>query len=89
MRWTVLAAALLASGACSHASPPPEAAKAEQRDDWLLALRSDLERIGANDGFQGRVRVLHGGKPEIDRAFLASAGRSWGKPGIIPSYLKA
>jgi CubicO group peptidase (beta-lactamase class C family) len=60
---------LLCTASCSHAPPPAETAKSDRREDWLLALRSDLERIGANDGFEGQVRVLHGGKPEIDRSF--------------------
>ncbi len=76
MRRTTLAAVLLASVGCSHAPSPREAAKVEQRDDWLLALRSDVERIGTNDGFEGQVRVLHGGKPEIDRTF--------GEAGCLP-----
>ena len=66
------AALLLVSGACSHAPPPTPTqatAKGERRDEWLFALQSDLERIGSNDGFEGRVRVLHGGKQEIDRTF--------------------
>ncbi len=69
MRLALVATVLLVSGACSHAPPPTETAKVERRDDWLLALTSDLDRIAANDGFEGRVRVLHGGKPEVDRTF--------------------
>jgi CubicO group peptidase (beta-lactamase class C family) len=66
----VVAALLLVSGACSHAPPPTETPKdVERREDWLLALRSDLERIGSNDGFEGQIRVLHAGKPEIDRTY--------------------
>ncbi len=48
----------------------------DRRDEWLLALRSDLERIGANDGFEGQLRVMHAGKPEIDRSF--------GDPACLP-----
>lgn len=66
---TMLGAVLLASAACSHAPPPAETAKVERRDEWLLALRSDLDRTAANDGFEGQVRVMHAGKPEIDRSF--------------------
>ena len=69
MRLTLVATVLLACAGCSHAPPPTETAKAERRDDWLLALTSDLDRIAANDGFEGRVRVVHAGKPEIDRTF--------------------
>ncbi len=69
MRRNLVAVVLLTLGACSHAPPPTETAKVERRDDWLLALISDLDRIAANDGFEGRVRVLHGGKPEVDRTF--------------------
>ena len=69
MRLRLLAAPLLVCAACSHAPPPPEATKVEHRDDWLLALTSDLDRIAANDGFEGQVRVVHAGKPEIDRTF--------------------
>ena len=69
MRRNLLAGLLLSSVACSHAPPPTETAKVERRDDWLLALTSDLDRIAANDGFEGRVRVLHGGKPEVDRSY--------------------
>ncbi len=66
VRWTMLVV-LFAAGACSHV--PAETPKADRRDDWLLALKSDLERIAASDGFQGQVRVLHAGKTEIDRSF--------------------
>ena len=69
----MLAVVLLATGGCSHAPAPAEAAKADRRDEWLLALRSDLERIGANDGFEGQLRVVHAGKPEIDRSFGGTA----------------
>ena len=69
MRLWLVATGLLVWAGCSHAPPPAEAKKVERRDDWLLALTSDLDRIGANDGFQGQVRVMHGGKPEIDRTF--------------------
>jgi len=73
VRRNLLAGVLLSSVACSHAPPPTptqQAAKgAEQREEWLLALRSDMERIGANDGFEGQVRVLHAGKVEIDRSY--------------------
>ena len=68
MRRDLLAGVLLSSMACSHAPPPSAETKVERRDDWLLALKSDLERIASNDGFQGQFRVLHGGKPEIDNA---------------------
>jgi len=63
------AAALVAvSAACSHAPPPSQSAKGvERREEWLGALQSDLERIGSSDGFEGQVRVLHAGKPEIDQ----------------------
>jgi CubicO group peptidase (beta-lactamase class C family) len=58
------------SGACSHPPPPTQSAKGvERREEWLGALQSDLERIGSNDGFEGQVRVLHAGKPEIDRTY--------------------
>ena len=62
---------LVVAGACSHPPPTPaQAAKGvERREEWLGALQSDLERIGANDGFEGQVRVLHAGKPEIDRTY--------------------
>lgn len=69
MRRIWLTGVLLSSMACSHAPPPAAETKVERRDDWLVALRSDLERIGANDGFQGRFRVVHAGKPEIDNEF--------------------
>ena len=72
MRLRLVATGLLVCAGCSHAPPPSEtakAAKAERRDDWLVALKSDLERIGASDGFEGQVRVIHGGKAEIDRTF--------------------
>jgi CubicO group peptidase (beta-lactamase class C family) len=69
VRRNLVAVVLLTLGACSHAPPPTETAKVERRDDWLLALTSDIDRIAANDGFEGRVRVLHGGKPEVDRTF--------------------
>ena len=82
MRRTLLAAMVLVSTSCSHSPQPAEATpKADRRDDWLLALRSDVERIGDNDGFEGHVRVLHAGKAEIDRSFgepgcfLLAAGR--------------
>lgn len=68
MRLRLVATVLLVCAGCSHA-PPSEAGKTERRDDWLLALTSDLDRIAANDGFEGRVRVFHAGKPEVDRAF--------------------
>ena len=69
MRCNLLAGVLLSSVACSHAPPPTETKKVERRDDWLLALKSDLELTAASDGFQGQVRVVHGGKPEVDRTF--------------------
>ena len=47
MRLALVATVLLVSGACSHAPPPTETAKVERRDDWLLALTSDLDRIAA------------------------------------------
>ncbi|HEY1335717.1 MAG TPA: serine hydrolase domain-containing protein [Myxococcaceae bacterium] len=62
----LVAGMLLSALACSHAPPPSAETKLERRDDWLLALRSDLERIASNDGFQGQFRVMHGGKPEIE-----------------------
>jgi len=65
----VLAGLLLVSTACSHASPPSAAEHASRRDEWLLALRSDVQRIGAADGFEGTLRVRHGGKPEIEQSF--------------------
>ncbi len=65
----LLAGVLLSSMACSHAPPPSAETKVERRDDWLVALKSDLERIGSNDGFQGQFRVVHAGKPEIDDDF--------------------
>ena len=69
MQLRLVATGLLLCAACSHAPPPSEAAKVERRDDWLFALRSDLERIASNDGFQGQVRVMHAGKPEIDLSY--------------------
>jgi len=69
VRLSLVATGLLVWSGCSHAPPPAETAKVERRDDWLLALKSDLDRIAANDGFQGQVRVMHAGKPEIDRTF--------------------
>ncbi len=72
-----LALLVLVWAACSHAPPADQATpRADRREEWLLALRSDLERIGANDGFEGQVRVLHQGKAEIDR--------TWGPPGCLP-----
>jgi CubicO group peptidase (beta-lactamase class C family) len=65
----LVATGLLLCAACSHAPPPSESKKVERRDDWLFALRSDLERIASNDSFEGQVRVMHGGKPEIDHTF--------------------
>lgn len=69
MHLRLVATGVFLCAACSHAPPQSEAAKVDRRDDWLLALKSDLDRIAANDGFQGSVRVLHAGKPEIDRTF--------------------
>lgn len=69
MRLTLVATGLFVWAGCSHAPPPAETTKVERRDDWLLALQSDLDRVAANDGFQGQVRVMHAGKPEIDRTF--------------------
>ncbi|HEY3586921.1 MAG TPA: serine hydrolase domain-containing protein, partial [Myxococcaceae bacterium] len=69
MRLTLVATGLLVCVGCSHAPPPSEAKKVERRDDWLVALKSDLELTASNDGFQGQVRVMHGGKPEVDRSF--------------------
>lgn len=71
-----LVVVLSLSGACSHAPVPAASARVERRDDWLLALRSDVDRIAAGDGFEGGVRVLHGGKAEIDRTF--------GEQGCLP-----
>ncbi|HZJ53870.1 MAG TPA: serine hydrolase domain-containing protein [Myxococcaceae bacterium] len=65
----LVATVLLVAGGCSHAAPATATTKVERRDDWLLALTSDLERIAASDGFEGRVRVLHSGKAEVDRTF--------------------
>jgi len=69
VRRICLTGVLLSSMACSHAPPPSTERKVERRDDWLVALRSDLERIGSSDGFQGQVRVVHAGKPEIASDF--------------------
>ena len=69
MRLRLVATGLLVCAGCSHAPPPSAATKVERHDDWLVALKSDLDRIAANDGFQGQVRVIHAGKPEIDRAY--------------------
>ncbi|HEY1418423.1 MAG TPA: serine hydrolase domain-containing protein [Myxococcaceae bacterium] len=69
MRLTLFAALLLVGAGCSHAPPPTEATKHERHDDWVAALKSDLERIAPNDGFEGRVRVMHAGTAEIDRTF--------------------
>ncbi len=68
MRRLWLSGVLLSSMACSHAPPPSAETKVERRDDWLLALRSDLERIASNDGFQGQFRVVHAGRPEVENA---------------------
>ena len=65
----LVATGLLVCAGCSHAPPPSEATKVERHDEWLFALKSDLDRNAANDGFQGQVRVMHGGKPEIDRTY--------------------
>ena len=69
MRLSLVATGLLVCVGCSHAPPPSETKKVERRDEWLLALKSDLELTAANDGFQGQVRVMHAGKPEVDRTF--------------------
>ncbi len=69
MRLKLVATGLLVCVGCSHAPPRSETKKAERRDDWLLALKSDLDLTAANDGFQGQVRVMHAGKPEVDRTF--------------------
>ena len=69
MQLRLVATGLLLCAACSHGPPPSEATKVERRDDWLVALRSDLERIASNDGFQGQVRVMHASKPEIDLSY--------------------
>ena len=73
----LVAALLLVVAGCSHGPPPaPAAAKVERRDEWIRALRSDVERIGTEDGFEGQIRVLHDGKPEIERTF--------GEAGCLP-----
>jgi CubicO group peptidase (beta-lactamase class C family) len=69
VRLKLVATGLLVCVGCSHAPPPAEAKKVEQREDWLLALKSDLELTASNDGFQGQVRVMHAGKAEVDRSF--------------------
>lgn len=76
VRRTLLAALLACSAACPHAPPPGEAVKVDRRDDWLLALRSDVDRIAIADGFEGRLRVLHAGKVELDRTY--------GEAGCLP-----
>jgi CubicO group peptidase (beta-lactamase class C family) len=73
VRLRLVATGLLVCAACSHAPPSTETKKVERRDDWLLALKSDLELTASNDGFQGQVRVVHGGKPEVDRTFGSTA----------------
>ena len=80
MRLRLVATGLLLCAACSHA-PPSEAAKVERRDDWLFALRSDLERIASNDGFQGQVRVMPAGKPEIDLSSTTPPASRWAQAG--------
>lgn len=59
---------LLAVG-CSHAPPSTASAPEERREEWLGALRSDVDRIAPADGFEGQLRVVHGGRTEIDRTF--------------------
>ena len=70
MRLRLVAALLLVGAGCSHAPPPTQTVKNERHDDWVAALKSDLDRIAPNDGFEGRVRVMHAGTAEIDRTFL-------------------
>jgi len=72
VRLTLFAALLLVGAGCSHAPPPTEATKHERHDDWVTALKSDLDRIAPNDGFEGQVRVMHAGTAEIDRTFGTS-----------------
>jgi CubicO group peptidase (beta-lactamase class C family) len=72
VRLTRVAALLLVGAGCSHAPPPTQTAKNERHDDWVAALKSDLDRIAPNDGFEGRVRVMHAGVAEIDRTFGAA-----------------
>ena len=72
----LLSTLLLTAAACSHAPPPSTASQTERRDEWLVALRSDVDRIASADGFEGQVRVVHGGKAEIDQTF--------GLPGCLP-----
>jgi CubicO group peptidase (beta-lactamase class C family) len=55
--------------ACSHPAAVSDAEKTELRDGWLVALRSDVDRLAAADGFQGTVRAVHGGKVELERQF--------------------
>ena len=56
--------------ACSHPAPTvTPAEKTEQREGWLVALRSDVERLAGADGFQGGVRAVHAGKVELDQQF--------------------
>jgi CubicO group peptidase (beta-lactamase class C family) len=66
----LVAALLLVGAGCSHAPPPvAETPKSERHADWVAALKSDLDRIAPNDGFEGQVRVMHAGTAEIDRTF--------------------
>ncbi|MGZ6133198.1 MAG: serine hydrolase domain-containing protein [Myxococcaceae bacterium] len=60
---------LLPLVACSHAPPASSSSQAERRDEWLVALRSDVDRIASADSFQGQLRVVHGGTAEIDQTF--------------------
>jgi CubicO group peptidase (beta-lactamase class C family) len=69
VRLTLVAAVLLVAAGCSHAPPPTETTKNERHDEWVTALKSDLDRIAPNDGFEGRVRVMHAGTAEIDRSY--------------------
>src|SRR5690348_14452833 len=69
VRLSLVAALLLVGAGCSHAPPPTQTVKNERHEDWVTALKSDLDRIAPNDGFEGQVRVMHAGAAEIDRTF--------------------
>jgi len=56
---------------CSHsaATSPTSPTASERREEWLAALRSDVDRLAEADGFHGQLRVLHDGKAELERTF--------------------